>query len=75
MITKLVQCDDDLALPLDDSVLESLNISADTPLEMTICGSSLLVVPIRDEKHHQNMRQSLDKINNKYGDDLRRLAE
>ncbi len=64
-----------LALVIDKPILEMLQISADTPLEMTTNGDSILISPVRDKKRQQKLRASLDKINRKFGDDLRRLGE
>lgn len=52
-----------------------LQISADTPLELTTNGDSIMIVPVRDKKRQKKLRASLDKINRKFGDDRRRLAE
>jgi hypothetical protein len=55
--------------------LELLDISADTPLEVTTNGDSLMISPVRDKSRQKKLRSALDKINRKFGDDLRRLAE
>jgi len=62
-------------LVIDKPILDMLQISADTPLELTTNGDSLLVSPVRDKARQQKLRASLDKINQKFGDDLKRLAE
>jgi antitoxin component of MazEF toxin-antitoxin module len=64
-----------LALVIDKPILELLDISADTPLEVTTNGDSLLISPVRDKSRQKKLRSSLDKINRKFADDLRRLAE
>jgi len=38
-------------------------------------GDSILIVPVRDKKRQKKLRAALDKINRKFGDDRRRLAE
>ena len=75
MKKKLIRHGNSLALVIDKPVLEMLRISADTPLELTTDGDSLLVSPIRDEARQERLRKALDKINHRFGDDLRRLAE
>jgi len=60
---------------IDKPILEMLQISADTPLELTTNGDSLLISPVRDKLRQKRLKESLAKINRKYGDDLRRLAE
>ena len=71
----LIKHGNSLALVIDKPILEMLRISADTPLELTTDGDSILIMPIRDKKRQKKLRASLDKINRKFGDDLRRLAK
>lgn len=53
-----------------------LQITADTPLELTTNGDAILIRPIRRDKRRQRQLQaSLDKINQKFGADLERLAQ
>jgi antitoxin MazE len=75
MNKKLIKHGNSLALVIDKPILEVLQISADTPLELTTNGDSLLVSPVRDKRRQKKLRASLDKINRKFGDDLKRLAE
>ena len=71
----LIKHGNSLALIIDKPILDVLQISADTPLELTTNGDSILVSPVRDKKRQKELQASLDKINEKYGDDLQRLAE
>ena len=75
MIKKLTRHGNSLALVIDKPILELLHISADTPLELTTNGDLLTVSPVRDNARQQKLRASLDKINQKFGDDLQRLAQ
>jgi antitoxin MazE len=75
MTKTLIQHGNSLALVIDKPILEMLQISADTPLVLTTNGDSLLVSPVRDKAREKKLLASLDKINRKFGDDLRRLAE
>jgi len=75
MTKTLIKHGNSLALVIDKPILEMLHISADTPLELTSNGDSLLISPVRDKKRQKKIRASLKKINRKYGDDLKRLAE
>jgi antitoxin component of MazEF toxin-antitoxin module len=75
MTKTLIKHGNSLALVIDKPILEMLQISADTPLELTSNGDALLVAPIRDKARQKKLRNSLDKINRKFGDDLKRLAE
>lgn len=75
MTKTLIQHGNSLALVIDKPILELLQISADTPLELTTNGDSLLVSPVRDKARQKKLHASLEKINKKFGDDLKRLAE
>jgi antitoxin component of MazEF toxin-antitoxin module len=75
MTKTLIRHGNSLALVIDKPILEMLHISADTPLEVTTNGDALMVSPVRDKARQKKLRASLDKINRKFGDDLRRLAE
>jgi antitoxin component of MazEF toxin-antitoxin module len=75
MTKTLIKHGNSLALVIDKPILEMLQISADTPLELTSNGDSLLVSPVRDKARQKKLQASLDKINRKFGSDLKRLAE
>lgn len=75
MIKTLIRHGNSLALVIDKPILEMLDISADTPLEVTTNGDSLLISPVRDKKREKKLRASLDIINHKYGNDFKRLAD
>ena len=75
MTKTLIRHGNSLALVIDKPILELLQIAPDTPLELTTDGDHLLVSPVRAGKRQANLRKSLKKINRKYGNDLKRLAE
>ena len=75
MIKTLIKHGNSLALVIDKPILEMLQVTSDTPLELTTNGESLLVSPMRDPVRQKRLRKSLDRINRKYAADLRRLAE
>jgi antitoxin component of MazEF toxin-antitoxin module len=75
MIKTLIKHGNSLAIVIDKPILEVLQISADTPLELTTNGDSILLSPVRNKKRQKQLGASLDKINRKFGDDLERLAE
>ena len=75
MSKTLIKHGNSLALVIDKPILEMLRISADTPLELTSDGDSLLISPVRDANRQKKLKGSLRKINSKFGDDLKRLAE
>lgn len=71
----LIKHGNSLALVIDKPILEMLGIGADTPLKICTDGDALLISPVRDEARQAELRATLGKINAKFGDDLRRLAE
>jgi antitoxin MazE len=71
----LIKHGNSLALVIDKPILEMLHITADTPLELTTNGDAILIRPIRDKRRQRQLQASLDKINEKFGDDLERLAK
>lgn len=75
MIKNLIKHGNSLALILDKPILDMLRISADTPLELTNNGDLLLISPIRDRARQKRLEASLNKINRKFGKDLKQLAE
>ena len=75
MTKTLIKHGNSLALVIDKPILEMLQISAETPLELTSNGDVLVVSPVRDKARQQKLRASLEKINRQFGDDLKRLAK
>jgi len=71
----LIKHGNSLALVIDKPILEMLQITADTPLELTTNGDAILIRPIRDKRRQRQLQASLDKINEQFGDDLERLAQ
>lgn len=75
MVKTLIKHGNSLALVIDKPILEMLHVTSDTPLELTTDGDTIMISPIRHRDRQKRLRQSLQKINNKYRDDLKRLAE
>ena len=71
----LIKHGNSLALVIDKPILDLLQISADTPLEVSTDGSQLLVTPCRDKSRQKKLDASLKAINGKFGEDLSRLAQ
>ena len=74
MTKKLVQHGNSAALILDKPILELLNVTMDTPLEITTDGRSLVISPAASHSEGE-FRASLDRINEKFAPTLKRLAE
>jgi antitoxin MazE len=75
VIKRLTKHGNSLALVIDRSVLELLDIRADTPLSLTTDGRSLVVTPARDTRRRQAFRAALSAVNRRYRHALKRLAE
>jgi len=75
MVKTLIKHGNSYALVIDKPILELLRATPDTPLELTTNGDTLMVSPVRDAKRERQLRQSLEKMNRRHGDDLKRLAE
>ncbi len=71
----LIKHGNSLALVIDKPILEMLQITPDTRLELTTNGDAILVTPVRDTKRQARLRAALAKINDQFGDDLKKLAE
>ena len=74
MTKKLVQHGNSAALILDKPILELLNVTMDTPLEVSTDGQSIVISPIK-EHSEQEFLASLDRINARFSITLERLAK
>lgn len=70
----LIKHGNSLALVIDKPILELLQITPETPLELTTNGDMILIRPVRDKRRQRRLEASLEKINEKFGDDLERLS-
>ncbi|TWU62282.1 AbrB/MazE/SpoVT family DNA-binding domain-containing protein [Crateriforma conspicua] len=75
MEKSLIKHGNSLALVIDKPILEMLQITPDTKLELTTNGDAILVTPVRNKSRQARIDKSLKKINEQYADDLKRLAE
>ena len=75
MIKKLTKHGNSMALVIDKSILDLLQIEADTPLEISTDGVNVIISPVREEDRAAKVRDALDKTNRRYGRTFKRLAE
>jgi len=75
MIKKLTKHGNSLALVMERGVLDLLNISADTPLDISTDGDVLIITPVRDEKRRKKFEDAVAETNRKYGRALKKLAD
>jgi antitoxin component of MazEF toxin-antitoxin module len=75
MVKKLSKHGNSLALVIDRSILDLLNIDEDTSLEVSTDGEALIVAPVRDKKRRKKFEDALAASNKRYCKALKRLAE
>lgn len=76
MIKNLIKHGNSHALIIDKAVLELLKIDPDsTPLEIATDGNVILITPVRDKKKQNEIKDTLAKIDAKYGRVFKRLSE
>ena len=77
MVQTLTRYGDRLALVLDKSILDSLNIAEGTPLSVTVSEGSLVVAPVKaeDAERRRRFEEAKRATFEKYDDVFRRLAE
>ena len=75
MTKKLSKHGNSLALVIDRSILELLDIDERTTLDITTDGSALVIAPVHDKRRRKKFQQALDACNEQYGAALKRLAE
>jgi antitoxin component of MazEF toxin-antitoxin module len=64
-----------LALIIDKPILDMLHIDADTPLTITTDGNCIVIAPAHDPKRQKKFTEALKKVNDDWGDVLKRLAK
>ena len=75
MVKHLTQHGNSAALIIDKAILELLNITPKTPLEVATDGRNLIVSPVRDMKRDARFRAALETVNRRHGKTLRALAK
>ena len=75
MIKTLTRHGNSYALIIEKPILELLNMSGDTPLEITTDGKALIVRPAPPALVGENFLAALEKVNKRHGGALKRLAE
>ena len=72
MTTRLTRHGEHWAVILDDSMLASLNVGPETPLEVTSNGRSL---SIRPAEAAPSFEEAVEAVNKRHAGALRKLAE
>ncbi len=76
MKKRLVKHGNSRALVIDKAILEVLGIDDDTELEIRTDGRELRISPVRDaDTRRQRFDRALERIERRYPETLKRLAE
>ena len=75
MIKKLSKHGNSLALVIDRSILDLLDIDEKTSLDISTDGDALVIAPVRDKKRRKRFEEELASFSDRYEKALKRLAE
>ena len=75
MIKRLRKHGNSHALPVDKATMEAMGIQADTPLQVTISGNTMIVTPANVGIGAEKVGKSLKKMRRRYGRTLKKLAK
>lgn len=75
MVKKLQRHGNSQALVLDKPILEMLGADEDTHFQVTVANGSLVVTPVHIGVGPKEIEDVFDRLQPRYGDMLRRLAE
>ena len=74
MIKKMVRHGNSAAIIIDKPIMELLDFTIDTPLEISTDGRNLVISPVKDLERLKKLKSSLAKINKNHGRTLEKLA-
>lgn len=63
------------ALVIDKALMEEMGIDADSPLEVTVSGNSLILTPVHVGLGRDRIAKEIEELRPHYGEMLKRLAE
>ena len=75
MLKKLIRHGNSFALVIDKPIMEMLNITNETSFEISTDGRNIILSPQTELTQEIDILHSLEKINKKYGEVLKRLSE
>ena len=75
MVKKLIHHGNSMALVIDKPIMEMLKISNETAFELSTDGRNLILSPQIDYLQENDILNSLERINKKYKNVLRKLGE
>ncbi len=72
---KLIQHGNSAALVIDKALMDLLKVRMDTPLEVTTDGKNIIISPQTKESAEATLLEALERINQKHGSVLAKLAK
>jgi len=76
IVKKLTKHGNSQAVVIDRPVLELLNITEDTVLEITTDGTNLIISPVQDgDANRKSFEKALNNANKRYSKALKKLAD
>lgn len=75
MVKNLTRHGNSYAIIIDKAILDLLQAGPDTPFEIVSDGHSLVLTPVRDPEHEARFRAALDRVHDRFGRAMKRLAE
>jgi antitoxin component of MazEF toxin-antitoxin module len=75
MEKKLIRTGNSLALVLEKPLLERLDITAETPLEVSTDGDVIVISPIRGARRTAKLKRVMARVHERYAGAFKRLAE
>jgi len=75
MVKNLIKHGNSYALVIDKPIMELLDVTPDTALELTTNGDKLIISPVRPVKKQRKLKSMLDEINKDFGPALKKLSK
>jgi antitoxin component of MazEF toxin-antitoxin module len=75
MNKRLTRTGNSLALVLDKPLLDTLQIDAETELEISTDGRVIIIAPVRTAARSRKLKHAVDHAHARYGGVFKRLAE
>jgi len=75
MIKTLKKHGNSMALVIEKPIMEALGIQADTPLQVTLNGNTLMITPTHVGVSPERLKRVIKDLRKRYGPMLKRLAD
>jgi len=75
MVKNLIKHGNSYAIIIDKPILELLQAGPDTPFEVISDGRSLVLTPVRDPEAEQRFERAVERVHERFGKAMKKLAE